>query len=130
MHPSPTHRRFRPAGLAVAALAVALTFGAVACGDDGGGGGASGSQFCGSMKSLASKFKDTSNLDKQDYVGLLDKLGDVQPPAELQDDWATFLKSRDLIDHPEQATAEQGQAITTAADKIDKYLKDTCKLDV
>ncbi|HKE74727.1 MAG TPA: hypothetical protein VKB57_13990 [Acidimicrobiales bacterium] len=129
MHPSPTHRRFRPAGLAAAALAVTLAFGAVACGDDGGG-SASGSDFCGSMKSLASKFKDTSDLDASSYKDLLDSLDNVQPPAQLKDDWATFLKSRDLIDHPDQATAEQGQAITTAADKIDKYLKDTCKLDV
>lgn len=129
MHPSPTHRRFRPAGLAAAALAVTLAFGAVACGDDGGG-SASGSDFCGSMKSLASKFKDTSNLDKEGFVALLDSLDNVQPPAALKDDWATFLQSRDLIDHPEQATAEQGQAVTAAGEKIDKYLKDTCKLDV
>lgn len=128
--PRPRHRRLRPAGLAAAALAVTLTFGAVACGGGDGGGGASGSGFCGSMKSLASKFKNTSNLSKDDYVALLDALDNVSPPAQLKSDWTTFLQSRDLIDHPEQATPELGEAITTAAGKIDRYLKDTCKLDV
>lgn len=134
-------RVVRSAGLVIAPL---LVFGLAACGDDddGGGDSAGGSteSFCNQIKDISDQGDEIeANSDDADpeellnqVAGLVDQMQELDPPAEIEDDWNSALEildglySGDVEDVANfQPTEEQAQA----GERVGEYLRNECGLD-
>ena len=140
---------------AVAGLFVAAML-AVGCGSGGGSGSAA--TFCDDAKGLEERFNSFENdpdaFSFDTFNDILNELEDLTPPAEIEDDWNTFIggvrqlvdtlepiKDKDIFgedaDDPEvQAAFEEFQTIsedpdlTKATENVEKYLADECGVDI
>jgi hypothetical protein len=127
--------------LAIGALVPLLAL-AAACGDDnssdsnssGGDGGSAGSQssedFCSDFESLNERMSgidDPSGDQVQDALG---QLQDIDPPAELQDEWDALADSLENLDFNdvENADPEAAQKFSDAIDSISAYVDENCDI--
>ncbi|HET6953822.1 MAG TPA: hypothetical protein VFI47_25890 [Acidimicrobiales bacterium] len=119
---SPGSRLRRIAGLAaVPALLLALA----ACGDDDGGGGASG-DFCDNAKDLDSQFSG----DAGDTEDIASALSSIDPPAEIADDWETFVSALEAFNEdPSSVDPEAAGKLEEASANIEKFMEEECGID-
>ena len=135
-------RVLRSAGLVFAPL---LLLGLSACGDDddGGGGDSAGGDnesFCDEVVQISADGDEieanSTDTDPQEVLdqigGLVDRMQELDPPAEIEDDWNQGLEllegltsgsPEDVVDF--EPTDEQ----TEAGDRVATFLRDECGLD-
>jgi hypothetical protein len=128
--------------LAVAALVPLLAL-AAACGDDddssssgsgsgGNNGGSGGSQsaddFCNDFESLNERMSDIDDPSGDQLQEALDQLQDIDPPAELQDEWDALAESLESLDFndPTNADPQAAQQFSDAIDSIGTYVDENC----
>ena len=128
-------RVLRSAGLVFAPL---LLLGLSACGDDDDGGGSDSAggdtaadteSFCNDIEAISADgdellansdaAADTDELQDQ-LLGLIERMQDLDPPAEIEDDWNTAVDDTALF----QPTEEQ----TQAGNRVSEYLRNECGL--
>ena len=136
-------RVLRSAGLIIAPL---MLLGLAGCGDDddsgGGGDSAGGSKeaFCDGMKDISTQAdeldanSDSASADElmTQFVQLVDRMQELDPPAEIKDDWDSSVGTLDDMSSGSiedlqnfESTDEQVAAI----DRVSRYLVDECGVD-
>lgn len=129
MHPTttPTRRASRWAALA---LLGALSLVAAACGDDDGGDEAAGGEdFCETMESLDERFGGGQAPSEDEVTTMLQVIGTIDPPPELEDAWDDIIAAQEFTDDPESATAEERERITTAFEDLEEYMSSECGIE-
>lgn len=130
MHPTttPTRRATRWAALA---LLGALSLVAAACGDDDGGDEAAGGgeDFCETMESLDERFGGGEAPSEDEVTTMLQVIGTIDPPPELEDAWDDIIAAQEFTDDPESATAEERERITTAFEDLEEYMSSECGIE-
>ena len=136
-------RVLRGAGLIIAPL---MLLGLAGCGDDddsgGGGDSAGGSKeaFCDGINDIstqADEFEANSDSSSPDELitqlgQLVDRMQELEPPAEIQDDWDSSVG---VLDDMSSGSVEDLQSFETtdeqdaAGDRVSQYLVDECGVD-
>lgn len=125
----PTFRMRRLLGV-VAAPALLL---AAACGDDGGGGG-SAEAFCDKMDALDERFENVDPTS-ENFGEALVAVRELDPPAEIADDWAMMLDAFEQLSEidfsdPEAMAAFEEEFDTDeyeqASERIDNFQNEEC----
>jgi hypothetical protein len=131
--------------LLIGPVATALLLVAVAgCSDGEGGGGGSSAAFCKDFKSLTNDFKD---LDSNDEAALADayrQLDELNPPEEISAEYHKIVGSaREAMETLQKIDPSDAEAVAKAQEKfeasrdeiekastkVDRFLKDECKID-
>lgn len=126
-------------------VAAALLLVAVAgCSDGDGGGGGSSAAFCKDFKSLNSEFKDLDTSDDSALADAYRKLDELNPPAEISAEYHKIVGSaRDAMETLQKIDPNDAEAVAKAqekfaasrdeiqkaSNKVDRFLKDECKID-
>jgi hypothetical protein len=142
---------------AIGALVVVGALVAGACGDDddaandssanessvedgsGGNGSPSGgsgdeSTFCDELSTAIEALGADADTEVSEEQGLaaIDELTDLDPPAEIAEDYQTFVEFVEFMTSSGDDTAEPDQAVidewTAAADRLSTYAEDECGL--
>ena len=115
------------------AAAPALLVGLAACGDDDEG---AGGNFCDQARSLDSAFNDIEDPTSADFSEAIDRIREMDPPAEIAEEWDQLVSSLDVIDDidlenpdPEALAEFDTEATQEASDRVDEYMKDECGLE-
>jgi hypothetical protein len=117
-----THLLRRLVGFA-AVPALLLT--AAACGDDDDSAGSSGS-FCEKAKQLDEEFADSGTDESPDMNAALAAFGELDPPAEIADEWDTMLgtiRDGDAFDPTDSEAVAEFEA---ASEKVNTYMEEEC----
>lgn len=130
-----THLLRRMVGFAAVPV---LLVTATACGgdddDSADGGGGDSSSFCDDVRALEDEFGDANDSDAETFDAAMQAFSQLDPPAELAEDWELMMSSLDLmsdidIENPESidqdAMAEAGEA----ADRVNTYMEEECGVD-
>lgn len=130
MHPTTTPTR-RAARWAALALLGALSLVAAACGDDDGGDEAAGGgeDFCETMESLDERFGGGEAPSEDEVTTMLQVIGTIDPPPELEDAWDDIIAAQEFTDDPESATPEERERITTAFEDLEEYMSSECGIE-
>lgn len=113
-----------------AAPALLLTV-AAACGDDDESGGGDSSSFCEDARALDSSFGDIDPTDAEAFGDAITAFDELDPPAELEDDWNTFLdalRSFEDIDLTDPSSVDQSDFADAeaASERISTYMEEEC----
>lgn len=124
----PAHLLRRTLGLA-AVPTLLLT--AAACGGDDGGGGSS---FCDAANEVDSTFDSVDDPTSEEYSAAIDRLKELDPPAEIADDWDLMVEMLDRIteiDPTDPGAAEEldFDEAQAAADRVGTYLEEECGIE-
>ncbi len=126
--------------LAITALVPLLALAAACGGDDssssgsGSGGGSGGSQssgdFCTEFESLNQRMSDITDPTGDQLQDALNQLQDIDPPAELRDEWAALADSLESLDFndPTNADPAAAQKFSDAIDGISAYVDEHCDI--
>jgi hypothetical protein len=127
--------------LAIAALVPLLALVAACGGDDdssssgsgsdgGSGGSQSGEDFCTEFESLNQRMSDINEPTGDQLQEALDQLQSIDPPAELQDEWAALADSLENLDFndPTNADPAAAQKFSDAIDGISAYVDEHCDI--
>jgi len=115
------------------ALALALpALVAAACGDDGGG------AFCAEMREVDAELREVDPTSAEGVERALDRLREVDPLAEIEEAWTTFLDTYQAladvdVSDPEaigSLDAERLERADEAWDEIADHLREECGIDV
>jgi hypothetical protein len=109
----------------------ALLLTVAACGDDDDSAG--GGSFCDQARALEDRFQDIDDPTSDEFSSALDAIGDMDPPAEIADDWDTMvgaldsLRDIDLENPDPDALAEfDSESMQEASDRVDTYMEEEC----
>jgi hypothetical protein len=135
-------RILRSAGLVIAPL---MLLGLAGCGDDddGGGGDSAGGDkeaFCNDIKDIstqADEFEANSDdATPQELISqlgqLVDRMQQLDPPAEIEDDWNQSVDVLDTMasgDVEDLANFETTDEQDAAGDRVSQFLVDECGVD-
>jgi hypothetical protein len=124
------HLLRRLAGL-LAVPALLLT--AAACGDDDDSAG--GGSFCDQARSLEAQFEDIDDPTSEEFSAALDAIRDMDPPAEIAEDWETMVSALDVfndidIENPDPSVLEEFEAeaanMEAASERVGTYMEEEC----
>jgi hypothetical protein len=131
MNPTTAHPLVRR--LAGFAAVPALLLGVAACGDDD---DSAGGSFCDQAESLNERFNEIEDPTSEQFAAALDAIREVDPPAEIADDWNTLvsaldgLENIDLENPDPAALAElESAGMQEASDRIDTYMSEECGIE-
>lgn len=119
-----THLLRRLVGLA-AVPALLLT--AAACGGDDDSAGSSGS-FCEKAKQLDEEFADSGADESPDINAALAAFGELDPPAEIADEWETMLGVIEGGEAFDPTDSEAMAEFEAASEKVNTYMEEECGL--
>ena len=131
MSPTTTNTR-RAARWAALALLGALSLVAAACGDDdddGGEAAGGGEDFCETMESLEERFGGGDAPSEDEVTTMLQVIGTIDPPPELEDAWDDIIAAQEFTDDPASATPEERERITTAFEDLEEYMSSECGIE-
>lgn len=131
MHPTRSIPLLRRA-LGLAAVP-ALLVTAAACGDSDGGGGDTAS-FCDRFQELDERYSGIDDPTDEDFTDAIDEIAELDPPAEIEDDWNTMIEAfRSFADidvsDPEALADVDFTEAEAASDRVDSYLSEECGID-
>jgi hypothetical protein len=130
--------------LLIGSLVAALLIVAAGCGDGDGGGSSSSAEFCKDFKSLNNEFKDLDNNDQKAVANAFKRLDELNPPEEISAEYHKIVgTARDAMEALQKIDPNDAEAVAKAqekfassqdeiekaSDKVDKFLKDECKID-
>jgi hypothetical protein len=117
-----------PGRWAALALAGCLALGAAACGDDSDGDSASGGSddFCARMLSLEERVESGGTPTPDEMADMMEALAELEPPAELADEWETISEAASFVDNPEDADPANATAYQEAFEAVDDYMQNEC----
>lgn len=133
-------RVLRSAGLLIAPL---LLLGLAACGDDDDGGGDSAGgdteSFCNDIEQISADgdeleaaSEDAEPEEVLDQVGgLVDRMQELDPPAEIEDDWNQAMEIMEGLASgsvEDVANFEPTEEQTAAGERVSEYLRNECGL--
>ena len=121
--PTSTARRLL-AGLAAPALALALA----ACGDDESAGSES---FCDAAREIEDRFSDFEFTSDEEFEELMAAIDELEPPAEIADDWETVMGSFERFaefdpSDPESFDESAFEEMEAAGERVDEYMREEC----
>ena len=130
--------------LLIGSLVAALLIVVAGCGDGDGGGSSSSAEFCKDFKSLNNEFKDLDNNDQKAVANAFKRLDELNPPQEISAEYHKIVgTARDAMEALQKIDPNDAEAVAKAqekfassqdeiekaSDKVDKFLKDECKID-
>jgi hypothetical protein len=133
-------RVLRSAGLVFAPL---LLLGLAACGDDDDGGGDSAGgdteSFCNEVEQISADGDEidanSADADPEELLdqvgGLVDRMQELDPPAEIEDDWNQALEIMEGLASgsvEDVANFEPTEEQTQAGERVSEFLRDECGL--
>lgn len=133
MHPTRSIPLLRRALGVAAAPALLLTAAACSDGDDDGGGDDAAS-FCDSFKELDERYSGIDDPTDEDFDAAIDAVTELDPPAEIEDDWNTMIEAFrsfseiDVSDPEELADLDFTEA-EAASDRVDAFLSEECGIE-
>jgi hypothetical protein len=119
-----THLPRRVVGLA-AVSALILT--AAACGgDDDNAAGDGSNSFCEDAKALDERFTDSDDISGDDMTAALEAVTDLEPPAEIAEEWDTMLGSLQGSPDLDPSDPETVEEVQAASEKVGTYMEEEC----
>jgi hypothetical protein len=98
---------------------------AAACGDDDDSAGSSGS-FCEKAKQLDEQFADSESSDSTDMNAALAAFSELDPPAEIADEWAMMLGTIEGGEAFDPTDADAMAEFEAASEKVNTYMEEEC----
>jgi hypothetical protein len=99
---------------------------AAACGDDDDSAGSKDS-FCEKARQLDDEFAESETGDSPDINAALAAFGELDPPAEIADDWDTMLGAIQGGEAAFDPTDTEAMAeIEAASEKVNTYMEEEC----
>ncbi|HEX6425426.1 MAG TPA: hypothetical protein VFZ79_18205 [Acidimicrobiales bacterium] len=131
MHPTRSIPLLRRA-LAVAAVpALLLTAAACSDGDDDGDDAAS---FCDRFEEIDERYSGIEDPTDEDFDAAIDAVADLDPPAEIEEDWNTMIEafrsfSEIDVSDPEALADVDFTEAEAASDRVDAFLAEECGIE-
>jgi hypothetical protein len=111
----------------------ALLAGLAACGDDDEG---AGGDFCEQARSVDSAFDEIDDPSSADFSEAIDRLQEMDPPAEIAEEWDQLMSSLDAFEDidlenpdPEALAELDTEEMQEASDKVDEYMSEECGIE-
>ncbi len=108
----------------------ALLLAAAACGDDddSAGGGAS---FCEDARALEANFSDAGASDADAFGDVIAAFNELDPPAEIAEDWETMLGSLETLSDaqiadPDSIDENDFADAQAASERVTTYMEEEC----
>ena len=110
----------------------ALLLTAAACGDDD---DSAGGSFCDQARSVEERFDEIQDPTTEEFGAALDAIRDMDPPAEIADDWNTMVSALDVfndidLENPDpNALAEfeaEAAEMEAASERVSTYMQEEC----
>lgn len=111
--------------LGLAAVPTLLLTAAACGGDDDDSAGSSGS-FCEKARQLDEEFADSESDDGPDMEAALAAFSDLDPPAEIADEWDTMLGAIQGGDAFDPNDTEAMAEFEAASEKVNTYMEEEC----